>query len=364
MAKGRYGLAGNGGVRSRSWKENVPSSRRSVDHAGRPIGAPALLDPQRRTVDYLRLAVTDRCNLRCRYCMPAEGIAHSARAELLSFEELSRICGLLVGLGVRKIRITGGEPLLRRGLVDWLSRIAALPDVPELLITTNGTLLRENLDGLVRAGVRRINLSLDSLRPSTWATIARRGALSTVLDSIDLVLERGLGLKINVVVLPGLNDGELLDFAELTRERSITVRFIEPMPFSGGIEERFVPMSGARIRARIESRHHLLPLPNDPSAVDRLYAIEGYRGRVGIIEGFSRTFCGRCSRLRIDPRGQLRTCLYGGPAADLREILRAGGTDEELRNLILRAVARRFVDGHAAAAANQGQFRSMARIGG
>lgn len=339
-------------------------SQRIEPPATAPPRRGSLIDPQGRVVDYLRLAVTDRCNLRCRYCMPAEGIAAAPRRDLLSLEELTRICRVFCELGVRKIRVTGGEPLLRKGLAAWLGKIARLPGSPEVLLTTNGVLLEPSLEALVQAGLRRVNLSLDSLRPSTWKAITRRGGHRGVVDVIDEILARGLGLKINVVVLSGINDGELLDFVELTRERPLTVRFIEPMPFSGTGGESFVPITGAEIRGRIGSKHELVPYPGEHAAVDRLYAIADHRGLIGIIEGFRRTFCGRCSRLRLSPRGELRTCLYGPPAADLGGIIRTGSSDDALKDAIRRAVGSRFVDGHAAAASHAGGGHSMARIGG
>lgn len=326
-------------------------------------GAPRLVDPQGRRLRYLRVAVTDRCNLRCRYCMPAEGIRLAPRADVLSLAELTRLCRVLCELGIEKIRVTGGEPLVRKGVVEWLGDLAALPTAPEILLTTNGTLLGPSLAGLRAAGIRRVNLSLDSLRENTFEAITRRRGLSEVLGAIDEVLEAGLGLKINVVVLPGENDEEILDFARLTRDRDLTVRFIEPMPFSGG-REPFEPFDGARIRARLEEHLELVPVVQERAAVDQLFAPVDHRGKVGIIEGHTRSFCGDCNRLRLDPQGQLRTCLYGAPAADLRAILRDGGDDTDLEAAILDAIGRRFADGHAAAADHDSPPTSMANIGG
>jgi len=363
MAKGRYGYAGNGVVSSLPWKEDMgtaPLRDHSLD-GGRKAGA--LIDPQGRCLDYLRLAVTDRCNLRCRYCMPDTGVPATAPGETLSFDELTRACAVLVGAGVRKIRITGGEPLARRGVVEWMGELTQLAPGLEILLTTNGVLLEEHLPGLVEAGLKRVNLSLDTLDPDTWKLITRREGFAAARRSIDVVLEAGIGLKVNVVVQPGVNDHEILDFVELTRERPMAVRFIEPMPFSGSDTMDIPPVSGTWIRERIASAYSIRPLHRGQGDVDCRFGIDGHAGTVGIIEGNSRSFCGDCRRLRLNARGELRTCLYGSPQADLREALRSGATDPQLLALIASAVGRRLEDGHAAEAAGEGAI-SMARIGG
>ena len=322
-----------------------------------------LRDPQGRRLDYLRLAVTDLCNLRCRYCMPEEGVPRVDHADLLSHEENLRLAGLFCGLGVRKIRITGGEPLVRRGVVEFMAALAGLPTQPEVLLTTNGLLLEEHLDDLMSAGLKRVNLSLDSLDPETWRRITRREGFDQVRRALDAVLERGLGLKINVVVLDGLNDHELGDFVRLTRELPVTVRFIEAMPFGGPGGEIHAPLAGAEILERLSREFALEPVVADAHGVDRVFRFDGHAGRVGIIEGHTRSFCGACSRLRVDARGRLRTCLYGRPVLDLRELVRSGRTDEELIAAIGVAVAARRVDGHAAALESE-SGTSMASIGG
>jgi len=203
-----------------------------------PTTPSPLIDPQGRVLDYLRLSVTDRCNLRCRYCMPAEGIPLVARDQVLSIEELQRVGVIFTQLGVRKIRITGGEPLLRKGVVKLLGALHALPGAPDVLLTTNGILLAEKLDDLRQAGLRRINLSLDTLDAENWKKITRRPGHATVLLALDRVLAMGMGLKVNVVVMPGVNDHELNDFVALTRDRKISVRFIEPKIGRASCRER------------------------------------------------------------------------------------------------------------------------------
>ncbi len=357
MGEGRYGVTGNGGVRSRDWTENMPS----MAQAEAPSGRDPLVDPCGRQLDYLRLAVTDRCNLRCRYCMPAEGLPLGNRAEVLDLEELEELVSLFLELGVRKLRITGGEPLLRRGLVPWLALLGRREDAPEILLTTNGLRLGEHLEGLVEAGVRRVNVSLDSLRPETFRRITRRDGCEHVLAAIDRAAAAGLHIKLNVVAIPGVNDGEFGDFVDLVRERDLTVRFIEPMPFDGSGGEPLPPMGADEILARLRLHADLRPVARE--GVADLYGAPDLRGRLGIIAGHTRTFCSDCSRLRVDARGRLRTCLYGDVAVELRPFLRAGDRDA-LENAIRAAVARRAPDGFAAQRLHDRHRTSMAGIGG
>ncbi len=326
--------------------------------------AGSLRDPQGRTLDYLRLAVTDRCNLRCRYCMPSEGIKLVGHQDVLSIEEMQRLGAIFTDLGVRKIRITGGEPLLRKGAVDLIAGLRQLPSSPDVLLTTNGLLLDQNLDALQAAGVKRINLSLDSLDADNWRRITRRDGHDKVLRAMDRILEMGMGLKLNMVVLPGRNEHEIPDFVALTRDRDMSVRFIEPMPFDGA-GKPLKAISGDEIMALIHPAYELQPLENPEGAVDKLFAVDGHKGNVGVIEGHSRTFCASCRRLRIDARGGLRTCLYGKSQVDLRAMLRAGCTDDEIVAAVRDAVSRRLEDGLAAEKDSKlGGLESMASIGG
>ncbi len=329
-----------------------------------PAAATPLRDPRGRGVDTLRLGVTDRCNLRCRYCMPARGAGAVSRSELLSFADMRRLAGIATSLGVRRIRVTGGEPLARDGVVELLADIADLPAAPEVLLTSNGLLLGDRLDDLHLAGVRRVNLSLDSLDRTTYERITRSDALETVLPLLDAVPAAGLGLKINTVILPGLNDHEIPDFARLARDRGIEVRFIEPMPFLGGSGEVFAPFSGDAVVARLAEAFGEAPRHVGLHGTADLYDLPG-GGRVGVIRGHTRSFCALCTRLRIDARGGLRTCLYGGAVADLRAMLRDGADDAAIVATIRQAVANRPVDGFAARAARDAvDLESMVGIGG
>jgi len=291
--------------------------------------------------------------------MPEDGIV--AGTDPLGFDELTRLCGVFVDGGIRKIRITGGEPLARRGIVDWMQQISS-PDL-ELLLTTNGVLLEQHLPGLIRAGVKRINLSLDTLDPDTWKLITRRDGFGAARGAIDAVLDAGLGLKVNVVVQPGVNDHEICDFVDLTRERDFSIRFIEPMPFSGSGTVTLPSVTGSWILEQIAQRFDAEEQPRSCGDVDRLFRIDGHRGSVGVIEGNSRSFCEDCCRLRLNARGELRTCLYGEPAANLKQALRNGESDAGLRAIIGTAIARRLADGREAEAARSDSV-SMAEVGG
>ena len=318
-----------------------------------------------RQMTYLRLAVTERCNLRCRYCMPETGINLVPRRELLTWEELSRLSRIFVGLGVSKIRITRGEPFVRKDLLGFLGELSQLRSAPEVAITTNGTLLEEHLPALADLGIRRLNISLDSLEEETFRRITRRDGFHETLSAIRAACEMGFNVKINVVVLPGVNDHALESFIELIRDRDLTVRFIEPMPFDGGEAASRPTTTGQEILARIRERYDPAPVEGWAGAVSRLYAIPGYRGRFGIIEGYTRNFCHACSRIRVSARGALRTCLYGTGVLDLKHLLRAGRSDDDIRQEIIRVLQHRYRDGFEAERARTwSRFESMATVGG
>jgi cyclic pyranopterin phosphate synthase len=363
MAMGRNGRTGNGGVSSRTWKENM-STKGALGNRASPSRKP-LVDPQGRTLSYLRVAITDRCNLRCRYCLPPEGIKQIPHHEIMTFEETLRLCSLFSELGLNKIRVTGGEPLVRKGANEFLASLAQLPAKPEVLLTTNGLVLEEHLEVLQAAGLKRINISLDSLNPETWSEITRRKGFEKVRSAVDRVLESGMGLKINVVVLPGLNDHEIPDFVELTRKNPLTVRFIEPMPFDGAGKALAETIDGKEILLRLHSKYDLTPVNQPADSVDKLFTVRGFQGMVGVIEGHSRTFCATCTRLRLDARGRLRTCLYGAPGSNLLEMMRDRASDNDLVQAIRTEVSYRFPDGKKAELAHHlVGLDSMASIGG
>jgi cyclic pyranopterin phosphate synthase len=297
--------------------------------------------------------------------MPREGIDCVDRSEVLTWEEMYALCRLLTECGVRKIRLTGGEPLVRSGVVDFLARLRDLPGPPERLLTTNATLLEQHLDGLAEAGVTRINISLDSLRRDSYRSLTGRDLLEAAWRGINAAADRGFSLKLNVVVIAGMNDREIADFVGLTEDRDWTVRFIEAMPFDGLGGNPSDLLDGDSILESIRGRFPIERAEQEPMAVEETYRVPGYPGRIGLIRGHTRTFCGRCSRLRINAVGQMRTCLYAEPSLDLRALLRAGTPSEDIRRRITEAVRDRHWDGWAAQEATEGRDAcSMSRIGG
>lgn len=294
-----------------------------------------------RTIDYLRLSITDRCNLRCRYCMPEAGVAPLEHADILSYEELLRVAAAALRLGVRKIRVTGGEPLVRRGIVDFIGRLAALPVAAEITLTTNGLLLADLAAPLKAAGLSRVNVSLDTLHPERFAAITRRPGLEKVLAALAAAEAAGLTpLKINMVPIRGVNEDEIADFARLALERPWQVRFIEFMPVSGGLdyppESRF---PAAEIVDALGRLGTLEPVPRQGAAGPaRLYRYPGAPGEIGVIPAVSTHFCGECNRLRVTADGRLRPCLLSAEEVDLRGVLRdPEATPEQLEALLLGA---------------------------
>lgn len=328
-----------------------------------------LYDRHGRPLEYLRLAVTDRCNLRCFYCMPAEGIRYLPKHEVLSYEEMLRLVRLLAGLGVRKVRLTGGEPFVRRDLLPFMQRLAAVPGIADLSLTTNGVLTAPHVPALARLGVRAVNLSLDTLDRARFARITRRDELPRVLATFDALLAAGIPLKINAVVMDGQNIEDLVPLAELTRALPVEVRFIEEMPFNGGSHGPVaLPWNHARIRRHLEAHlGPLRPVPTAPGATAAEYEVPGHAGRLGIIAAYSRTFCGSCNRIRLTAEGGLKTCLYDQGALDVRALLRAGASDEELTAALAAAFRHRAADGFEAERqrpVQQLSFESMSTIGG
>lgn len=294
-------------------------------------------------VNYLRVSVTDRCNLRCRYCLPPEGVKTVAHAEILRFEEIVRIVKAATRIGVRKVRLTGGEPLVRKNLSSLVAQLAAIEEIDDLALTTNGILLAAQAKELAAAGLRRVNVSLDTLDPQRYRFITRGGELTRVWEGIELALELGLEpVKLNVVVIKGFNEDELVKLASLSLERPLHVRFIELMPFGpvrAWFREAF--LSAAAVRARLEE--YFGPLVE----VKKLYGagpacyyrIPGAQGTVGFIAGMSGHICSRCNRLRLSATGMLHPCLFGKGEVDLKGPLRAGAGEEELVRLLAQAIA-------------------------
>lgn len=325
-----------------------------------------LVDQHGRRLNYLRLSVTDRCNFRCYYCMPEEGINFAPRKELLSFEEMYQLCNVFAGLGIDKIRITGGEPFVRNGIIPFLYKLSELEGLKEIVVTSNGTLSAKHQSALKEMGIRKINISLDSLDADRFHRITRRDSFDTVYNGILGLLDDGFEIKLNCVVAENKNIEDIIPFIELTKNHPLSVRFLEEMPFNGSALSGYSGWDYKRIYEHI-SKHYtdITRLISDDNSTSVNYKIPGHKGSFGIIPSFSRTFCGTCNRIRLSATGELRTCLYGPPAANLRDILRGGANSEVLQQVLLDTVAKREKDGFAAEALSHETIHtSMSVLGG
>lgn len=328
-----------------------------------------LYDNHGRPINYLRLAVTDRCNLRCFYCMPEEGITYLPKKALLTYEEMEKIVTLLAGMGISKVRITGGEPFVRNGLMDFMRCLSHIPGIIDLNLTTNGVLTAPHVKELKAIGIRSVNLSLDTLDRERFRQITRRDELPRVMDTLHRLLEQDLEVKLNAVVMEGKNTDDLIPMTELTRQHPVSLRFIEEMPFNGeGAHYPKLTWNHVRILETLRAHYpDLHKIPDGPYSTSYNYAIPGYLGNVGIIAAFSRTFCGTCNRIRLTAQGLLKTCLYDDGVLDVRQLLHEGATDEEVRQAFLRAFAHRPKDGFEAEAhrkLSNPVSESMSTIGG
>lgn len=326
-----------------------------------------LKDSFSRPINYLRVSLTDRCNLRCIYCMPAEGIALEPRGEILSFEEILRLAALGAARGVRKIRLTGGEPLVRRGVAGLIRSLKAVDGIEEVVLTTNGLLLEKEAPALAEAGLDRVNVSLDSLRRERFARMARFDGLDKVLGGLRAVEATAMRpIKVNVVLVRGFNDDEILELAELARSHPYEVRFIEQMPFAIG-EEEWRPVPSEEVLETIRERYELVPAPprGPTSGPAKVFRFADGEGAIGVISPMSCSeFCQSCSRLRLKADGQLRTCLLTDSETDLRALLRGGAGDGELVAAMEAAVAakeERYPESHGAF---RKCSRAMVTIGG
>ncbi|MBI5445117.1 MAG: GTP 3',8-cyclase MoaA [Deltaproteobacteria bacterium] len=326
---------------------------------------PGLQDRYSRRINYLRVSITDRCNLRCTYCMPAQGLDLLSHEDILSYEEILRVSRVAIGLGIEKIRITGGEPLVRRGVVDFIARVGALPGLKDLSLTTNGLLLADMAEELRRAGLRRVNVSLDTLDPTRFQAVARRPGLEQVLRGLQAAKECGLTpVKVNVVAMRGTNDDEIEHFAEFARENGFEVRFIEFMPARPDEWDAARFLTAAEVLEALRRRYDLVPFEGGAaSGPSRTFLLPG-GGRVGVISPLSEHFCGRCNRLRLTAEGRLRSCLFSERETDLRSILRRSADEAELSRAILDAVHHK-PEGHRLGEEERHKCGlAMSRVGG
>lgn len=330
--------------------------------------APGLVDSFGRVHDNLRLSVTDRCNIRCFYCMPAERPDYVPRQELLTFEELERFVRVAAGLGITKLRLTGGEPLVRRDLPRLVARLAAVPGILDLALTTNGILLADQAEALLQAGLKRINIHLDTLDADRFKQITRREGLDKVLAGIQRCRELGYApIKINAVAVQGQTEPDLVPLVRFGREQGIEVRFIEFMPLDTDGRWKLSQVLTAEQILAILGREiaPLLPAPNqDPRAPASEFVFADGIGRIGIIASVSRPFCGTCNRIRLTADGKLRNCLFALDELDVRDALRNGGSDADVERLIRHSVGAKW-EGHEINAARFVQpARPMYAIGG
>ncbi len=316
---------------------------RDMDEKGRILNGGVLKDNESRVIDYLRISVTDRCNFRCFYCMPQERVPFFPSNEILRYEEILYLADIFIEMGIRKIRITGGEPLYRRNILFLFEELGKRKRLPELTLTTNGTRLSEYARDLKKAGVRRVNVSLDSLNRETYKRISGIDDFERVIQGIEASKDLGLKLKFNVVAMKGINSEEFPDFVKFGIEKEIDIRFIEVMPqvYNNRIaEDLFVPSKV--IKEEIEKVFRLEPLPaSDPSSTAALYRIEGSVSTVGLISPLSRPFCSRCNKVRLMPNGCLKTCLFGKEGINLKTFLKKGMTKKKLKKEIAKAVLKK-----------------------
>lgn len=328
-----------------------------------------LYDNHGRPLRYLRLAVTERCNLRCFYCMPEEGLPWHTKDQILSYEEMLRLVGILADLGISKVRITGGEPFVRRDLIPFMSELAQVPGIDKVNITTNGTAPLKNVTALKALGINAVNLSLDSLDPKRFHTITRRDEFDKVWAFYRELLDQGINTKINAVVMEEHNLDDLLTMSALTLEDNVSIRFIEEMPFNGG-SKGYTPIEW-NYKKIIKHIQTVFPdlerLEDEKSSTSYNYRIPGAKGSIGVIPSYTRTICGSCDRIRLTPKGDLKTCLYQNGGFSFRDFMRNGATDEDIREKFMQLFQKRSKDGFEAekeTTSSGGSLQSMATIGG
>jgi cyclic pyranopterin phosphate synthase len=326
-----------------------------------------LFDGHGRRIGDLRVSVTDRCNFRCQYCMPAEGLPWLERTEILSFEEIERLVGLFVSMGVADVRLTGGEPLVRRDFPRLVSMLASIDGLHDLSVTTNAYLLERDAAALVEAGIQRVNVSIDSLQRDKFFEMTRRDALPQVLRGLDALAQHPEvhPIKVNAVAMRGFTEDEAVRFADFARSTAFQVRFIEFMPLDA--DHAWSPdsvLTGKELRSLIHAVYPLEELPREPSATARVFRFADGKGEIGFINPVSEPFCADCNRVRLTAEGKLRTCLFSLHETDLRAPLRADASDAELEVLIREAVWRKELKHHVGEKGFRQPARSMSAIGG
>lgn len=323
-----------------------------------------VIDKQGRNIDYMRISLTDRCNLRCRYCMPHEGIPLMNHKDLLSYEEIIRIVQAGAKLGIKKIRLTGGEPLLRKNITYLVEEINKIPEIEDIAITTNGLLLDTLLEDLVKVGLKRINLSLDTLNEETFHRITGFRGFEKVKENLFKAIDMGVQIKINAVPLKGYNDCELIELVKLTKDYPIDVRFIELMPIGCGKSFEAIPNSEI-LKVIANAGFSISEMDKDHgNGPAEYFKIDEAKGAIGLISPISHGFCNQCNRVRITPEGFLKLCLHSKSGVNLRYHLREGISQEDLKGLLLDAIEEKPVEHHFLQKDINEDQRSMNQIGG
>jgi cyclic pyranopterin phosphate synthase len=326
-----------------------------------------LRDGHGRVISDLRVSVTDRCNFRCQYCMPPEGVPWIEREQILRFEEIARLVRVFVELGIEDVRLTGGEPLVRRDFPALVGMLAAIAGIRDLSMTTNGYLLERHADALVTAGIGRVNVSIDSLQRDRFFQLTRRDALDQVLRGLDAIAAHPQirPVKVNAIAMRGFTEAEVERFCRFARSTEFQVRFIEFMPLDA--DRAWKPesvLAGEELRRMIERLHPLRELPREPSATARVYRFADGRGEIGFVNPVSEPFCAECNRVRLTAEGKLRTCLFSLHETDLREPMRSGASDQEIETLIRDSVWRKELKHQVGEVGFRQPARSMSAIGG
>ncbi len=326
-----------------------------------------LIDNFGRQHTYLRISITERCNLRCRYCMPPEGIELKEKTEILNFDEIERLASIFVRLGVKKIRVTGGEPLVRKDVENLCKRLASIPGVETLAISTNAVLLEEKAQALFDAGITHVNISLDTLRAERFKHITIRNEFDAVLRGIEKALQLGFpSIKVNTVVMRGFNDDELLDFVDFAKNLSLNHRFIEYMPFLGNGWNDVNVMSYAEMKDVIQSKHTLIPVENNEGVPGpaKDFMVKGSQATIGFITTMTDHFCGDCNRIRLSSDGRLRNCLFSPTTFDLKRVLRSGASDDVIEATIRMGIILKWEKHPEAQVLADMQSNAMVAIGG
>jgi cyclic pyranopterin phosphate synthase len=326
-----------------------------------------LYDGHGRRISDLRVSVTDRCNFRCQYCMPADGLPWLEREEILRFEEIERVVRVMAEMGVTDVRLTGGEPLVRREFPKLVGMLAAIPGIEDLSLTTNAYLLERDADALVEAGIGRVNVSIDSLQRDRFFHMTRRDSLPQVLRGLEAIgrHESVAPIKVNAVAMRGFTEEEAIPFAEFARTTAFQVRFIEFMPLDADHAwEPDAVLSGDELRRIIHAVHPLEELPREPHSTARVYRFADGRGEIGFVNPVSEPFCSDCNRIRLTADGKLRTCLFSLHETDLREPLRGGASDDEVEQVVREAVWRKELKHHVGERGFRQPARPMSAIGG